>query len=177
VILPLAAVNLIMSAIIRQMTASDSEAVIRIYQEGMDTGQATFQIQAPVWSDWDQTHLPDLRFVAISNGQIAGWAALSPVSSRCVYAGVAEVSLYIGSAFRGQKIGFALMEHLIEASEKAGFWTLQSGIFPENVASIKLHHKCGFRTIGIREKVGERNGVWRDTVLLERRSHTVNYFI
>ena len=145
------------------MVASDMEAVLRIYQDGMDTGQATFQTQAPSWSEWDQSHLNELRYVAVSDEQVAGWSALSPVSSRCVYAGVAEVSVYLAPEFRGQKVGLALMEHLIEASEKAGLWTLQSGIFPENTASVALHHKCGFRTIGIREKVGERDGIWRDT--------------
>ncbi|MDB5014995.1 MAG: phosphinothricin acetyltransferase [Daejeonella sp.] len=155
------------------MEASDAEAVLRIYQEGVDTGQATFQTSAPLWDDWDKSHLQALRFVATVNDQVAGWVALSPVSSRCVYAGVAEVSIYIGNNFRGQKIGFSLMQQVIEASEQAGYWTLQAGIFRENTASIALHHKCRFRTIGFREKVGEMNGVWRDTVLLERRSTIV----
>lgn len=157
------------------MTASHAEAVLRIFQQGMDTGLATFQTQAPSWPEFDSSHLKDLRFVAFSSGEVAGWVALSPVSSRCVYAGVAEISVYVGSAFRGQKIGLGLMKHVIESSEKAGLWTLQSGIFPENEASIALHHACGFRTIGIREKVGQLSGVWRDTALLERRSHSVNY--
>lgn len=159
------------------MIASHAEVVLRIYQEGMDTGLATFQTQAPSWPEWDQSHMKDLRYVALLDGEVAGWVALSPVSSRCVYAGVAEVSVYVGQELRGHKIGLALMRHMIEASEKAGLWTLQSGIFPDNEASIALHHQCGFRTIGIREKVGQRNGVWRDTVLLERRSHSVNYSI
>jgi phosphinothricin acetyltransferase len=155
------------------MTASDAEAVIRIYQEGIETGQATFQTTAPSWEEWDKSHLNPLRYVAIIEDQIAGWVALSPVSSRCVYAGVAEVSVYIGRDFRGKKVGYALMQYLITESEVAGYWTLQSGVFPENTASIALHHKCGFRTLGVREKIGKMNGVWRDTVLLERRSNAI----
>ena len=155
------------------MNTADAEAVLWIYQEGMDTGQATFQTSAPTWEDWDKSHLGDLRFVATVDDQVAGWVALSPVSSRCVYAGVVEVSIYVGDNFRGRKIGFSLMQYLTEASEQAGYWTLQAGIFRENIASIALHHKCGFRTIGFREKVGEMNGVWRDTILLERRSATI----
>ena len=157
---------------IRPMRASNSEAVLRIYQEGINTGQATFQTQAPSWEEWDRSHLQNLRYIAVLDGHVAGWAALSPVSSRCVYAGVAEVSVYIEENLRGKQIGFHLLQHLITNSEKEGLWTLQAGIFPENKASISLHHKCGFRTIGIREKVGKMNNVWRDTVLLERRSKT-----
>jgi L-amino acid N-acyltransferase YncA len=162
-----------MNITIRPMTASDAEAVIRIYQEGIETGQATFQTTAPSWEEWDKSHLNPLRYVAIIEDQIAGWVALSPVSSRCVYAGVAEVSVYIGRDFRGKKVGYALMQYLITESEVAGYWTLQSGVFPENTASIALHHKCGFRTLGVREKIGKMNGVWRDTVLLERRSNAI----
>lgn len=125
------------------------------------------------WEDWDKSHLA-LRYIALSDQkEIAGWAALSPVSSRCVYAGVAEVSVYISEHFRGQKVGFALLEHLIAESEEANIWTLQAGIFPENQASVKLHEKLGFRVIGHREKVAKQNGVWKDVYLLERRSSTV----
>jgi phosphinothricin acetyltransferase len=148
--------------------------VRRIYLEGIATGQATFQTEAPSWEDWDKGHLQNLRYVAVTqDNQIAGWAALSPVSSRCVYAGVAEVSIYIGKRFRGQKIGFSLLQHLITESEKVNIWTIQAGIFPENEASIRLHQKLGFRVIGFREKVGNQNGLWRDVNLLERRSTVV----
>ncbi len=157
------------------MNVSDSDAVIRIYKEGIETGQATFQTSSHGWQDWDKSHLPGLRYVATIEGQVAGWIALSPVSSRCVYQGVAEVSVYVGSGFRGKKIGYTLMQHMIAESENAGYWTLQSGVFPENVASISLHHTCGFRSIGHREKIGQLKGVWRDTILLERRSKKVNY--
>ncbi|RYE04861.1 MAG: N-acetyltransferase family protein [Rickettsiaceae bacterium] len=158
---------------IRTLQPADWPEVKQIYLEGIATGQATFQTEAPSWEDWDKSHLP-LRYVALFGGnEIAGWAALSPVSSRCVYAGVAEVSVYIGEHFREQRLGFALLEHMIAESEKANIWTLQSGIFPENVASVKLHEKLGFRVIGHREKVAKQNGVWRDVYLLERRSNIV----
>jgi len=143
-----------------------------IYLEGIATGQATFQADAPSWDDWDRAHLAELRYVAAVGNEIAGWVALSPVSSRCVYAGVAEVSIYIAERFRGQKIGIQLLQHVITESEKANIWTLQAGIFPENVASLRLHEKAGFRVMGYREKVGKMNGVWRDVNLLERRSKT-----
>ena len=146
--------------------------VKEIYLEGIATGQATFQADAPSWDDWDRAHLAELRYVAAVDNEIAGWVALSPVSSRCVYAGVAEVSIYIAERFRGQKIGIQLLQHVIAESEKANIWTLQAGIFPENVASLRLHEKAGFRVIGYREKVGKINGVWRNVNLLERRSKT-----
>jgi L-amino acid N-acyltransferase YncA len=155
---------------IRQLEANDWPNVKNIYLEGIATGQATLQTDAPSWEDWDEGHLKTLRFVAISDQQIAGWVALSPVSGRCVYAGVAEVSVYIAAAFRGQKVGFSLLQHLIEESEKEDIWTLQAGIFPENVASVTLHQKLGFRIIGFREKIGKHHGVWRNVNLLERRS-------
>ncbi|WP_345951237.1 N-acetyltransferase family protein [Mucilaginibacter sp. PAMB04274] len=146
----------------------------RIYLEGIATGQATFQTDAPQWEDWDKSHLSDLRYVALTDdGNMAGWVALSPVSSRCVYAGVAEVSVYVSEEFRGKKVGQALLQHLITESEKANLWTLQAGIFPENEASVKLHEKLGFRIIGYRERVAKQYGVWRNVYLLERRSNAV----
>ena len=159
---------------IRILEAADWPAVERIYLEGIATGQATFQTEAPAWADWDKSHLADLRFVAVAEGgDVAGWVALSPVSSRCVYAGVAEVSVYVAANFRGQQVGSTLLTHLITSSEQANIWTLQAGIFPENEASVKLHQKLGFRIVGLRERVAKHHGVWRDVYLLERRSQAV----
>ncbi|SFC07339.1 phosphinothricin acetyltransferase [Flagellimonas taeanensis] len=159
--------------IIRQMTASDWEQVSNIYSEGIATGFATFETSAPDYGQWDSSHTEHSRLVAEDNGILLGWAALSPVSSRCVYGGVGEVSIYISSQSRGKGIGQLLMERLIEESEKAGFWTLQSGVFPENTGSIKLHEKMGFRYIGKRERIGKIHGAWKDNLLFERRSSTV----
>lgn len=158
---------------IRTMKPSDWEAVARIYLEGIATGFATFETQTPSYDHWDKAHTNECRLVAEKNDLIAGWAALSPVSSRCVYGGVAEVSVYISAQSRGQGVGKLLMQHLIMESEKAGFWTIQSGIFPENMASIRLHEAVGFRYIGKRERVGKILGVWKDNLLFERRSSTV----
>ncbi|WP_088340280.1 GNAT family N-acetyltransferase [Robiginitalea sediminis] len=158
---------------VRNMFPKDWPEVSRIYAEGMATGVATFETQVPSYEAWDAAHLPNCRLVAEATGAIAGWAALSPVSGRCVYGGVAEVSIYIGEAFRGQGVGMQLMNSLIRESEASGFWTLQSGIFPENAASIRLHEKAGFRRIGYRERIGQRNGVWTDNVLFERRSSRI----
>ncbi|KAA6438940.1 N-acetyltransferase family protein [Dyadobacter flavalbus] len=156
---------------IRNLEPGDWPAVREIYEQGIATGDATLETSAPEWSVWDQSHVVRHRFVALSDsGEIAGWAALTPVSGRCVYAGVAEVSVYVGSRFRGQKIGDALLKHLILESEKGGYWTLQAGIFAENAPSIKLHEKNGFRVIGYRENIGKMKGVWRSVNLLERRS-------
>lgn len=155
---------------IAPLTAGDWEAVRTIYLEGIATGNATFQQTVPGWTEWDKAHLPACRVLAIGNGEILGWAALSPVSSRCVYAGVAEVSVYVAQAARGNGIGSTLLAHLITASEAEGIWTLQAGIFPENTASIHLHTSAGFRIVGTRERLGSMNGRWRDVVLLERRS-------
>jgi phosphinothricin acetyltransferase len=148
-------------------------AVKKNYEEGIATGNATFQMAAPAYKEWNKDHLPTSRLVAIDNNEILGWAALTPVSGRCVYAGVAEVSVYVTTAARGKGIGNALLQALIKSSEENNLWTLQAGIFPENVASIKLHEANGFRIIGTREKIGKMNGVWRNTVLLERRSKVV----
>jgi phosphinothricin acetyltransferase len=147
------------------------EAVKKIYEEGIATGNATFQTSAPSWEEWDAAHSTRPRLVAVENKEVLGWAAITPVSGRCVYAGVGEVSVYVGSAARGKGVGKQLLNALINQSENENFWTLQAGIFPENVASIALHHSLSFRTIGTREKIGKMNGHWRDTVLLERRSN------
>ena len=149
---------------------SDYDAVKTIYQQGIDTGNATFETQAKEWDEWNSSMLEACRLVAVDKKQVVGWAALSPASSRCVYAGVAEVSLYVASRFQGKGIGHALLSKLISSSENEGLWALQGGIFPENARSIALHKKNGFRVVGIREKLGKMNGKWRDVVLLERRS-------
>ena len=147
--------------------------VKRIYEEGINTGYATFQQDAPEWDKWDAEHLKHSRIVAIVENEVAGWAALTPVSGRCVYAGVAEVSVYVAEKFRGKKIGNALLEELIKQSEANNLWTLQAGIFPENTASVKIHEANGFRIIGYREKIGQMNGIWRDNLFLEKRSKIV----
>jgi L-amino acid N-acyltransferase YncA len=159
-----------MPVTIEHLQAENWPAVRAIYQQGIDTGHATFETHAPAWEQWDAGHLPTCRLVARSGGRIAGWAALSAVSSRCVYAGVAEVSIYVAAASRGQGTGKALLHALIAASERQGIWTLQAGIFSENQASIALHQRCGFRVVGRRERLGQMQGVWRDVMLLERRS-------
>jgi phosphinothricin acetyltransferase len=144
-----------------------------IYELGIATGNATFQTTAPSWEEWDSSHLQHCRLVAMENDQVVGWAALTAVSDRCVYAGVADISIYIDPAFRGMNIGQTLLSELISQSEQNGIWTLQAGIFPENTASLKLHEHCGFTVVGRREKIGKMNGIWRDTVLLERRSKAI----
>jgi len=149
-------------------------AAERIYLDGIATGNATFETTAPSWETWDRTHFRDLRVVALAAEDVVGWAALSPVSDRCVYGGVAEESVYVAEAVRGQGIGQKLLEDLIARSEAARIWTIQTGIFPENEASLRLHDRVGFRTVGIRERIGQLQGVWRDVVFLERRSQTVS---
>lgn len=160
---------------IRDMLACDAASVLGIYQEGIDTGQATFQDRAPPWPVWDRSHLSAGRLVAERKGQVLAFAALSPVSSREVYRGVAEVSLYVAAASRGLGLGRQLLKQLIATSEQHGIWTLQAGVFPENAASVTLHRSEGFRLIGTRERVGRMGfgplaGRWRDVLLLERRS-------
>jgi L-amino acid N-acyltransferase YncA len=159
-----------MDPVIGEMSAGDWPAVRTICEEGIATGEATFETKVPAWQEWDRNHLPACRLVARRQGRVVGWAALAPVSRRQVYAGVAEVSLYVAASARGQGVGKALLQALVQASEEAGIWTLQAGIFPENTASIGLHRACGFRTVGIRERLGQLHGVWRDVVLMERRS-------
>lgn len=160
---------------IRALAQEDWDSVLAIYLEGIATGLATFETTAPSWKSWDSAHFRFARLVAVSeeNGPVAGWAALSPVSRRSAYSGVAEVSVYLGSEFRGRGVGGQLLDHLIEQSESNSIWTLQASIFPDNEASIALHVNRGFRQIGFRELVAKLNGVWRDTVLLERRSRIV----
>jgi L-amino acid N-acyltransferase YncA len=155
------------------MSAADWEEVRAIYLEGIETGQATLETEAPAWEKWGAGHLPSCRLVARANDGIAGWAALSPVSSRRVYSGVAEVSVYVAGSFRGFGVGRSLMRALIICSEQHGIWTLQAGILPENASSLALHRSCGFREVGRRERIGKLNGTWRDVILLERRSERV----
>jgi phosphinothricin acetyltransferase len=155
---------------IQPLTSVQWTQVRSIYLEGIATGNATFEKSAPDWEHWSKSHLPACRFVAVDEGQVAGWAALSGVSSRCVYAGVAEVSIYVAQNFRRRRIGKALLQEIITASEAQNIWTLQAGIFPENTASIQLHKAAGFRMVGVRERLGYMDGRWRDVVLMERRS-------
>ena len=158
------------------LTAAHWPAVRAIYIEGLATGQATFATEAPTWAAWDAGHLPTCRLAAVANDapeQPRGWVALSPVSSRRVYGGVAEVSVYVAAAARGQGVGRALLAALVAESERQGLWTLQAGIFPENAASVRLHEAAGFRRVGRRERIGQLRGAWRDTLLLERRSALV----
>jgi L-amino acid N-acyltransferase YncA len=157
----------------RPLTRSDWAAVAEIYRQGIETGNATFQQDVPKWEEWDRGHLSNCRLVAEADGRVVGWAALTPVSGRCVYAGVAEVSVYVSNHFKGQKIGFRLLEKLVTESESNDIWTLQAGIFRENAASIKIHESLGFRLVGYREKIGKMNNTWRDTLLFERRSNNI----
>ena len=157
---------------IRELRRDDWPSVRAIYEEGIRSGDATFETEVPSWEDWDAAHSA-LRLVAERDGVVVGWAALSPESSRCCYRGVGEVSVYVGEAARGAGVGRALLERLVESSEQAGYWTLTAGIFPENEASLRLHRACDFREVGVRERLGELGGVWRDVVWLERRSTLV----
>ncbi|WP_213007852.1 GNAT family N-acetyltransferase [Paractinoplanes toevensis] len=159
---------------VRPMQATDAEAVLAIYQAGMDGGQASFEHTAPDWAAFDAGKLPDHRFVAVDDdGTVLGWVAISAVSARAVYAGVVEHSVYVDPAARRRGVGRALLDALIAATEAAGIWTIQSGIFPENTASLALHRAAGFRAVGVRERVGRhltQGNRWRDVVLIERRS-------
>ena len=158
---------------IRQLEATDWRRVRAIYLEGIATGEATFETEAPSWEAWDATHLEFARLIALSNGELCGWAALSAVSKRAAYAGVAEVSVYVAAEFRKRGLGLKLLQRLIGESEQYGIWTLQASVFPENAATVALHKRCGFREVGRRQRIGRLNGVWRDTMLLERRSEVV----
>lgn len=160
---------------LREMTPDDWPDVARIYAEGIATGQATFTTEVPSWGDWDAAHVDEPRLVATDGDRVIGWAALTPVSKRLHYRGVAEVSVYIGDGSRGRGVGYALLRELVARSETAGFWTLMSSIFPENEASLAIHLRCDFRQLGRRERVAQHAGVWRDTVLLERRSRVVGW--
>lgn len=152
------------------MVPDDWAAVRAIYEEGIATGYATFETDAPQWADWDAGHLQSHRLVAEVDSVVAGWIALSPVSDRCAYRGVAEVSVYVASGARGRGVGRALMLAMLAATDAGDIWTVQTGIFPENIASVRLHQACGFRVVGTRERIGQLNGVWRDVLLLERRT-------
>ena len=157
------------------MTDAHAEAVLEIYRLGIATGHATFETEAPDWPRFTGTRLPGHRFVALGPAdEVLGWVACSPVSDRCVYSGVVEHSVYVHPGARGRGIGHALLDALIVSTERAGIWTIQSGIFPENTASLALHASCGFRTVGTRERVGRHHGVWRDVILLERRSPAIS---
>lgn len=157
---------------IRDLRPDDWPAVRAIYEEGMRGGDATFETEPPTWEVWDAAH-PELRLVAERDGAVVGWAALSPSSARHCYRGVGEVSVYVAETGRGSGLGRALLDALVERSEQAGYWTLTAGVFPENEASIRLHKSCGFRAVGVREGIGEADGVWRDVIWLERRSAVV----
>ncbi|MHB1317527.1 MAG: GNAT family N-acetyltransferase [Anaerolineae bacterium] len=160
-----------MNVTLGPLRPEDWPAVEGIYREGISTCQATFETEPPEWALWDERHLAEPRLVARDGqGEIVGWAALSPMSARSVYQGVAEVSVYVAASARGQGVGRALLDALVRSSERAGLWTLQAGIFPENVPSLRLHAACGFRVVGRRERIGQLRGVWRDVLLLERRA-------
>ena len=161
--------------LLKSLEKEDWEAIREIYLEGLATGDATFETEAPAEVSWDNAHLPCCRIGALGlpERRLVGWAALSPVSSRAVYRGVAEVSVYVASSARGKGVGRALLQRLIEQAEENEIWTLQASIFPENKASLSLHETLGFRTVGYRERIAKLKGVWRDTVILERRSDMV----
>ena len=158
---------------IRDFRKSDFPTVKSIYQQGIDTGNATFQLKAKEWDEWNKYFLNSCRIVAELNGVVIGWAALSAVSKRFVYSGVAEVSLYVSSVHSGKGTGYLLLSELINKSEQEGIWTLQAGVFPENQASINIHLKNDFKKLGLREKLGKMNGLWRDILLMERRSKVI----
>ena len=161
--------------LVRPMEAGDAGPVLAIYQAGLDTGQASFEVTAPAWEEFDAAKLPGHRHVAVDagTGEILGWAAVIPVSDRCVYAGVVEHSVYVHPGHTRRGIGAALLAALVESTEAAGIWTIQSGVFPENAASLRLHRQAGFRVVGTRERIGRHHGEWRDVVLIERRSLAV----
>jgi phosphinothricin acetyltransferase len=159
--------------VVRPLEPADWDVVRAIYLEGIATGDATFQTEAPSWDAWDRAHLASCRLVGSTQAGLVGWAALSPVSSRAVYGGVAEVSVYVAARARGTGVGRALLARLVDESERNGIWTLQAGIFPENQASLRIHQRAGFRVVGRRERIGRMGTRWRDVVLLERRSAAV----
>ena len=159
---------------VRELRHEDWPAVRAIYEQGIAGGNATFETEAPTWEDWDRSHLEGHRLVALQDGEVVGWAALAPVSGRCVYAGVTEDSVYVADSAQGRGVGRVLLEELVERSERDGIWTIEAGIFPENEASIELHRRCGFRVVGVHERLGKHNGVWRDVLLMERRSEEIS---
>lgn len=159
---------------LRQLEADDWPAVREIFRQGMRAGLATFEVEAPTWQAWDATHHARHRLVAEIGDRVVGWATLAPVSSRRVYAGVAEDSVYVANDAQGRGVGGALLSALVAGAEAVGIWTIEAGVFPENGASIAMHQRCGFRIVGVREKLGRRDGLWRDVLLLERRSLLVS---
>ena len=159
---------------IAALAPDDWGDVARIYADGIASGDATFETEVPGWEAWDRSHLEDHRLVAMADGHCLGWAALAPVSGRCIYGGVAEVSVYVAADARGHGVGTALLGALVTSSEAGGLWTLQAGIFPENPASVRLHERAGFRLVGRRERLGRLHGEWRDVLLMERRSQVVS---
>jgi phosphinothricin acetyltransferase len=158
---------------LRVLRPEDWPAVRAIYEAGIATGEATFETAAPDWAAWDAAHLPGHRLVALLDGRVVGWAALAPVSDRCAYVGVAEDSIYVAPGAQGRGVGRALLAALVASAERGGIWTVQTGIFPENRASVRLHEACGFRVVGVRERLGRLEGRWRDVLLLERRSPAI----
>jgi L-amino acid N-acyltransferase YncA len=160
--------------VIEPLAAGDWPAVRAIYQAGIATGDATFETTAPDWQTWDGGHLADHRLVARQDGRVLGWAALAAVSDRCAYAGVAEASVYVAADAQGRGVGRALLGAVVASAERGGIWTVQAGIFPENQASVRLHQACGFRVVGVRERLGQLHGRWRDVLLLERRSPVIS---
>jgi len=158
---------------LRELRKEDWPAVRAIYEQGIAGRNATFETEAPDWDTWDRSHLDAHRLVAVEDGRVLGWAALAPVSERCVYQGVAENSVYVDSAAQGRGIGKALLERIVGDAERAGIWTIQTGVFPENEASVALHLRCGFRVVGTRERLGRLDGEWRDVLFLERRSEAI----
>ena len=159
---------------IEELKPEHWDGVARVYAEGIATGNATFETEVPSWEAWDSSHLPAHRFVALREGAVIAWAAVSPISDRCVYGGVVENSVYVAEVARGEGIGQRLLEELIASTEVAGIWTIQTGIFPENDGSIRLHERVGFEVVGRRKRLGKLNDDWRDVLLLERRSELVN---
>ena len=160
--------------IVRDLRSEDWPEVARIFREGIETGNATFETEVPSWEEWDGAHLSPHRFAAERDGRVVGWIALLPVSSRECYSGVAEVSLYVGEGARSQGVGRELLAAAIESAERSGIWTLQTSVFPENEASLRLLRRFGFREVGTRERIGWLHGIWRDTVLVERRSEVIS---
>jgi L-amino acid N-acyltransferase YncA len=158
---------------VRDLRPDDWAEVARIYEEGIATGNATFETEVPSWEDWDAAHLDEHRFVAERGGRVIGWIALSPVSRRPCYAGIAEISVYVAESARGDGVGADLLAAVVESAERDGLWMLQTSVFPENEPSLALLRRFGFRTVGTRERIGRLHGVWRDTVLVERRSEVV----
>jgi phosphinothricin acetyltransferase len=162
------------STVVEELRSEHWSAVARIYAEGIATGDATFETAVPEWEKWDAGHVDDHRFVALRDSEVVGWVAAGAVSERCVYAGVIEHSVYVAENARGRGVGRSLLEALIASTEAAGIWTIQTGIFPENVSSLRLHERAGFELVGRRKRIGKRDGVWRDVLLLERRSAVVD---